>query len=251
MTILIIEDDERTARTLESLIKAVYPPARVIGICRSVKETVQVLATHKPDLLFMDVELPDGTCFDVFDQVDVASPVVFCTAHDDYMLHAFQTNGIAYLLKPVDEQAVEAVFAKVETLRKAFLPDLTTLGRLVLEDARLAPLYTRSFLVRLHGRVLPVAVDNVAAVSLENEVSQLYTYRNERYPLFKTMDEIEELLDPARFFRISRQMIVSRSAVVEIKSCFNRTAALTLTTDLPATPVVSRLKVTPFMKWMA
>lgn len=251
MTILIVEDEPKSARLLQTLTEAVRSDARVLGICGSIEETVHFLTTPgpKPDLLFMDIELADGNSFEIFKQVTITAPVIFCTAYDAYMLDAFKANGIAYLLKPVEEQDIRAAFAKLDTIAKALTPDVSALARL-LADNPMSSRYNTSFLVRVREKMVPIAVADIALISFEHEVSCLYTHKNEKYPLFKTMDEIEAVLDPAQFFRINRQMIVHRRAIVDIEPYFNRKVTLTLMCTPAEKPVVSRLKVTPFLAWV-
>lgn len=250
MNVLIVEDEPRAAGTLKELIESVRPQVRVTGICSSIDETVRVLASDPPDLLFMDVELADGNCFEIFKKITVDSPVVFCTAHDEYMLDAFRANAIEYLLKPVDERAVHLVFEKVDTLTRALSPNMLALSDLLTAAAPVGQPYNSAFLVHFREKMIPILVADIAAISFEHEACQLYTFKNKKHPLFKTMDEVEAALDPAQFFRISRQVIVCRSAIVNIEPHFNRKVSLTLTNQLAERPVVSRLKVTPFLSWV-
>jgi two-component system, LytTR family, response regulator LytT len=248
MTILIVEDEQRSARMLRDLIEMVRPGYQVQGVCSSIEETVQFLQVNSPSLLFMDIELADGNSLEIFRQVKVKAPVIFCTAYDEYTLDAFKANGIAYLLKPVEEQDIRAAFTKLDSIRQVLMPDFSTLDR-VLGAARSSQ-YNSSFLVRSRDKMVPVSVVDIAVISFENEVPFLYTFQNEKYPVFKTMDEIEASLDPGSFFRINRQMIVNRKAIMEIEPYFNRKVTLTLTNKTSEKPVVSRLKVTPFLAWI-
>ncbi|WP_020606564.1 LytR/AlgR family response regulator transcription factor [Spirosoma spitsbergense] len=252
MTILIVEDEPKSARMLQELIESVRDGARVLGICSSIEETVQFLTrAQSPDLIFMDIELADGNSFDIFNQVTITAPVIFCTAYDNYVLDAFKANGIDYLLKPVEKQHVQTAFAKLDTIRKALAPNVLAVEQFLmnLQDT-IRNAYNTSFLVRIREKMLPIAVADIAAVEFEHEVSCLHTLKNEKYPLFKTMDEIEAVLNPAQFFRINRQMIVHRRAIVFIEPHFNRKVTLTLSCKLSARPIVSRLKVTSFLNWV-
>jgi two-component system, LytTR family, response regulator LytT len=249
MTILIVEDEQRSARLLQALIEKARPDAQVLGICESVEETVHYLQANTPNLLFMDIELSDGNSLEVFRQVTVKAPVVFCTAYDDYMLDAFRVNGIAYLLKPVEEADIRSAFGKLDTIKQVLMPDVAALEGL-LGGIRQSSPYNSSFLVRNRDKMVPVLVEDIAAISFENEVPFIYTSQSEKHALFKTMDEIEASLDPGLFFRINRQMIVHRRSVVAIEPYFNRKVTLTLTCKTTDRPVVSRLKVTPFLTWI-
>ncbi|RRB07354.1 LytR/AlgR family response regulator transcription factor [Larkinella rosea] len=251
MTILIIEDEPRLARILQELVQSVRPEAHVLGICSSIEETVHFFrtSTQTPDVLFMDVKLADGNSFEVFKQVSITAPVIFCTAYDDFMLDAFKTNGIDYILKPVTEADIQAAFTKLDTITKALLPNLTSTSQR-LSNPPTVTRYNTSFLVRLREKLVPVSVNDIGVISFENDMVCLYTTKNEQFRLFKTMDEVEAVLDPAVFFRINRQMIVSRPAIVAIEPYFNRKIVLTLLCKPAEKPVVSRLKVSAFLNWM-
>ena len=251
MTILIVEDEPKLARILQELVQSVRPGARVLGICSSIEETVHFFKTsvQAPDLLFMDVKLADGNSFEIFKQVPITAPVIFCTAYDDFILDAFKSNGIDYILKPVTEADIRAAFAKLDTFTKALLPNLSSLNQWLSIPPTLAR-YNTSFLVHLREKMVPISVNDIALISFENDLVCLYTTKNEQFRLFKTMDEVEAALDPTLFFRINRQMIVSRLAIVAIEPYFNRKILLTLLCKPAESPVVSRLKVSSFLSWM-
>lgn len=248
MTILIVEDEPRSARLLRDLIVSVRPDDQIVSILGSIEDTVKFLMENSPNLIFMDIELADGNSFEIFKQVSITAPVVFCTAYDGYMLDAFRSNGIAYLLKPIEEAYIRDAFSKLETITHALLPDLANLTSLLTSTK--SGRYNSSFLVRVREKMVPIAIADIAMVAFENEVPQLYTMGNEKYPLFKTMDEIEASLDPTLFFRINRQMIIHRRAITEIEPYFNQKVTLGLCCKPADKPIVSRLKVTAFLSWI-
>src|ERR1700761_6991453 len=128
MNIIIIEDEVKTAKLLESMITAVRPGISIAARLQSIESSVEYLRAHPaPDLIFMDVQLSDGLCFEIFGAVKVDSPVVFCTAFDHYSLEAFKANGIAYIVKPFTKEDVADVFKKVDGLSRFFAPDITEL----------------------------------------------------------------------------------------------------------------------------
>ena len=114
MKALIIEDEPRAQRALENLLKANFPDVEVIGRTASVKETVDWLAANRPEVIFMDVELADGTCVDIFAQASVDAQVVMTTAYDNYAVRAFEVNSVDYLLKPVDIEDLRRAVSRVE-----------------------------------------------------------------------------------------------------------------------------------------
>jgi DNA-binding LytR/AlgR family response regulator len=122
MNILIIEDEEATARKLRRMVLDVEPTATIAGMTVSVEESAEWLQTHpKPDLILMDIELADGQSFDIFNRVSVTSPVIFITAYDEYAIKAFKVNSIDYLLKPVKEDDLRGALTKLRTMKAAFL----------------------------------------------------------------------------------------------------------------------------------
>ena len=249
MNILIIEDEPRTARLLKEFILAVDDTHVVLGICDSVESTVQFLqtSTQRIDLLFMDIQLADGSSFDIFQKTPVNTPVIFCTAYEDHLLEAFKSNGIDYILKPFHEKDIEQAFRKLDQIRSSLLlaPGLPTRIQQAFNNSTQS-----SFLVRFREKMYPIAVRDIAAVALEKEVVYIYTYNKEKYALFRPIDDIEAALDPQSFFRINRQMILNRDAILEMEPFFNRRVIVTLKVPTAERPLVSRLKVTPFLEWI-
>src|SRR6185312_13564067 len=166
MNILIVEDEPRTARLLKEFILALDEANAVLDICDSVESTVQFLKTntHRLDLLFMDIQLADGTSFDIFRQFPLQTPVIFCTAYEDHLLEAFKSNGIDYILKPFHEKDIEQAFRKLDQIRQSLL--LTPSLPVRIEHA-FANRAQSSFLVKFREKMYPVAVRDIAAVALE------------------------------------------------------------------------------------
>ena len=249
MNVLIVEDEPRTARLLKEFILALDEGNAVLAICDSVEGTVQFLQanTERLDLLFMDIQLADGSSFEIFKKVQIATPVIFCTAYEDHLLEAFKSNGIDYILKPFHEKDVEQAFRKLDQIRQSLL--LTPSLPVRIENA-FAGRPQASFLVKFREKMYPVAVRDIAAVALEKEVVYLYTFNREKHAVFRPIDDVEAALDPQAFFRINRQMILNRDAIVEMEPFFNRRVIVTLKVTTSERPLVSRLKVTPFLEWV-
>ena len=237
MNILIIEDEPGTARLLREFITAIDEEYKILAVCDSIEATVAFLTTtpHRIDLLFMDIQLADGNSFDIFRQVTITAPVIFCTAFDTHLLEAFKSNGIDYILKPFHERDIEQAFNKLQQLRNSVSgPDKLQ----------------SSFLVKFREKIYPVAIKDVAVIALESEVVYLYTFNKEKHAVFKTIDEVEGVLDPQTFFRINRQMILHRDAIQEMEPFFNRRVIVNLKVPTTVRPLVSRLKVGLFLSWM-
>lgn len=249
MKVLIIEDEPQTASLLKEIIGEVNPLAVVTGIAESIEQSVKILLASQPDLIFMDIQLADGLSFEIFQRVEVRCPVVFCTAYDQYTLQAFKSNGIEYILKPVKEDDIRAAFDKVEKLKLAFAPNnelFNSIRNLFAEKKS----FKSTILIRYRESYIPVPVDKIAVFLLEDEVAQAWRFDQQKHAVFKTMDELENSLDPALFFRINRQALVSRQAIQEVQPYFNRKMVVKTALKLPEQLIVSRLKVSEFMKWL-
>ena len=248
MNILIIEDEKNTADLLKEFIEQ-HPRYLVANICDSIEDSINYLQKNhdKLDLIFMDIQLADGDSFEIFEQIEVTIPVVFCTAYDSFTLKAFKNNGIDYILKPVKEHDIEQAIAKIEQLKSSFGTNpISQIKDLLFKDQA----YQTSFLVRFRDKMYPVLVSDIAFAYSHNEVVYLFKFNGEKHIVSKTLDGIENVVSPQQFFRINRQMIVNRKAINDIETYFNRKVVAHLCIEPPEKAIVSRLKVTPFLSWV-
>ena len=250
MNILIIEDEQKTAQMLKRFIEW-HQDYIVVAICDSVESSVDYLRQHQKelDVIFMDIQLSDGQCFEIFDEIAVTLPVVFCTSYDEYTLKAFKHHGIDFIVKPFSTADIRQTIAKVEALKGSFSSnsvDNVNIKELITEKAS----YQTSFLIRFREKIYPVQVEEIAFAYLENEVVYLCTFKGEKHPIFKTLDEIEKAISPEFFYRINRQMIVNKKAIKEIEPHFNQKVVVKLTIATPEQNLVSKQKVTPFLSWI-
>ncbi|WP_324672219.1 LytTR family DNA-binding domain-containing protein [Hymenobacter sp. GOD-10R] len=258
MKILIVEDEEMAVKKLTKTLTAVEPDAEVVGVAGSIRETVAWLKAHPaPELILMDIELADGQSFQIFEETEVRSTVVFTTSYDEYAIKAFKVNSIDYLLKPIQKEDLRAAldkFSQVKSLYRghdAAPEPALNVSSLIRELQQLQPKeYRQRFLVQYAQKLVSVETHQIA-----------YFYSDERLNLFKTtdgkkmvvdysLDELEAMLDPARFFRISRSFLVSIDSVEQIEPYFGNRLALHLRPSLDKEVIVSREKLTPFKTWM-
>lgn len=176
-------------------------------------------------------------------------PNHFCTAYDQYTLQAFKTNGIEYILKPVKEEDIEAAFIKYETLKESLHPN-NDIVNLLKQTFSQKESYKTSILVNYKESFIPIAVNKIAFYVVENEILYIQTFDNQRYPVFKTMSEIESSIDPSLFFRINRQVLLNKNAIKEVQPYFNRKVIIKTDVRINEQLIVSRLKVTEFMNWI-
>lgn len=249
MKILIVEDEQKTALLLKEFIEW-HPTYSVVSICDSIETAVLYLRQHQQnlDVVFMDIELSDGQCFEIFDKIAVKLPVVFCTSYNEYTLKAFKNHGIDFIVKPFSADDIRQTIAKVEELKGRFSAQTNTVN--IKEALKEKPNYQSSFLIRFREKIYPVLVSDIAFIYFENETAYLYNFKGEKHPVFKKMDDIENVLSPDQFYRVSRQMIINRKAIKEIEPYFNQRLVVHLTVPTPDKALVPRLKVPPFLSWI-
>ncbi len=248
MNVLIIEDESHTASLLQEIIEQ-DPDFMVIEKLESVAEAVPYLNKyqHNLDLLFFDIQLADGHSFEIFKHVDVTVPIVFCTAFDEYTLQAIKNNGIDYVLKPFKEEDIHTALKKYKTLAANLQAKQTLPVSIRTEEA---PNWQQNFLTQFREKTLVKRVDEVAFFTVEHENVYLYSFSGDKYPLFKKMEYLESVCNPQDFFRINRQMLVSRKAIQSFEPYFNRKIILQLSVKPEEQPIVSRLKVSAFKEWL-
>ncbi|GAB3916692.1 LytR/AlgR family response regulator transcription factor [Larkinella terrae] len=255
MKALIIEDEELVALELATSIAQVDPDVKIIKTVGSVKTALNWLAENaEPDIIFADVQLADGVSFRIFERFQLSCPIIFTTAYNEYAIQAFKVNGIDYLLKPVDWDELECAIAKARTLVRARSHQSLDIRKLVeaLGSPTLVPLtYKEHFLGNARNSWVPVKVSQIAYF-LRDQLNFMVTHTNERYILeYETLDQIEELIDPNRFYRANRQCIVNIDAVHQVKGLANLKLHLKLKAPNHQFNIeISRDKAPSFKKWL-
>src|SRR5687767_863132 len=217
MNILIVEDEELAVKKLQKTLASIDPSANVVGITDSIKGTVDWLQTNTTaDLILMDIELADGQSFEVFNQVEVKAPVIFTTSYDEYALKAFKVNSVDYLLKPVQTEDLQAALNKYKKLTQNGSKTGNANSEVNLESLvrqlqqQLQPKeYRKRFLVKYAQKLVSVDVDEISYFYSDGRLNFFKTADNKKYAVDYTMDELEDMLDPEKFFRISRSFYVS------------------------------------------
>lgn len=251
MKVLIVEDEELAVKKLLKTLSSVDSTTEVAGITDSINDTVEWLQNNTmPDLILMDIELADGQSFAIFDLIKVTSPVIFTTSYDEYALKAFKVNSIDYLLKPVQPEDLEAALTKLKSLRGDGIS--TALQSLVKElHQQLAPKdYRKRFLVKNGQKLVSVDTQDVAYFYSDGRLNFFKTKDNKNFIVDYTMDDLEEMLNPDDYFRISRSFFISISCVKKIEDYFGNRLILQLFPATDKEVLVSREKVTAFKKWL-
>lgn len=252
MNILIIEDEIKTAKALSQLILSVKPGSKVVGLIQSVKKAVAYFSSEPaPDLIFMDIQLADGLCFEIFKSVKVASPVIFCTAFDDYAIDAFKANGIDYILKPFNRESLQKTFEKVENLTNHFKGShVDALDWQSILNLAKPQNSKKSFLVFKGNKYLNISTETIAFFYITEEKTYLMTQDQQSYSILQSLEELQNVLSPAQFFRLNRQYLINFSAVKEAEHYFARKLFVRMVVPTPDKLLVSKEKVTAFLSWL-
>ena len=250
MNVLIVEDEIMAQKSLMRLLTQNFPDMQIVGCTSSIKGTVAWLndPTNRADVIFMDVELADGECFEIFRQTDVKAKVIMTTAYDSYALKAFEAGSIDYILKPVDPSALKRAVARVRM--SGGLLDTEALLKAIGDGSGTKKEYKERYIVRFNDRIIPLLTSNVAYIYSEEKNNYLVTFDEERYIIDSSLDVISEEFNPADFFRISRGCIVSMKA---IKSIIKQVGGRLRIVAEPASSfemTVSRSRVEDFLKWL-
>jgi DNA-binding LytR/AlgR family response regulator len=246
MKVLIIEDELRARKHMAKLLTTHFPQMEIAGETASVKDSVQWLSTHPaPDVIFMDVELSDGSSFDIFTRLDVPSPVIMTTAYDQYAVQAFEVNAVDYLLKPIGLEELRRAISRVASGEAA--KPVSEVVRSILDQAR-----KEKFLIRLNDRIVPVRTAEIAYFYSEDKNSYLVTLAGSSYVLDESLDAIAGSLNPSAFFRISRGCIISEGVIDSVSRLVGGRLRISLRRDIPTLTdfTVSRARVDDFLTWL-
>jgi two-component system response regulator LytT len=250
MKTVIIEDEALTAEDLRISLERLDADLEVVKVLGSVSEAVAYFKSHpEPDLIFSDIELGDGKCFEIFRQVDMHVPVVFVTAYDHYALEAFRSNGIDYVLKPFHEDALRHAVDKWSGLRKAMMPDMARLMETLKEVRPELTPATTSVLVSWKDRIIPLKVGDIAFIGVEAGYTYLVTMDNRRFPLQESLEEYMKRFGTG-FYRVNRQYLVNREAVTEAVHHTHRKLLVRIKPDAGMEITLSKARVPEFLHWL-
>src|SRR5574344_619968 len=249
MKALIIEDEIPAQRNLQRNIQNLFNDITVVGCLDSVQKSIEWLKdkSHHVDIIFMDVELSDGMCFEIFDHVDVDAKVVITTAFNDYAIKAFKVNSIDYLLKPIDPKELSAA---VERCRKAMSGSQKAIDPTALQAALTGTKYKSRFIIRIGERIIILNTEDIAYFYSEEKSTFAVAKDGQRYLLDMSLDAIQEVIDPSVFFRISRSCIVSIKSISKIDRFDVSRLRITLTPESSFEAFVSRIRIGDFMDWL-
>lgn len=242
MKVFVIEDEIPAQEELVRILRKHFPNIEIVDIIGSVRDSVEWLRNNTADLIFMDIQLLDGCCFDIFDVVEVRTPIIFTTAYDQYALKAFKVNSVDYLLKPIDEDELVAAVRKMDykydnirNLIESYMPTVRYKTRI---SVKTGDIYR--FLL----------IDEVSYFISEDGFTYAVTYDEKKHIVDYTIGSLEAQLDPRRFFRVSRGCIVSIDSIEKITAYFNSRLKVTLKGRKNVSQILSRVRVPDFLNWI-
>ena len=252
MKILIIEDEAAAARRLQKMLESSPFELTIPGQTDSVETTVEWLQTHpQPDLIFSDIHLADGLCFEIFEQVTPDCPIIFTTAYDQYAIQAFKLNSIDYLLKPVKQAELTQSLQKFHKLHKKHTyPAVDYASLLKMVQQPNAPAYQKRFVIRFGQTIKAIDVADAAYFYTESKINFITTFEGKRYPVDYNLEQLANLLDPAVYFRINRQFIININAIQEMYAYSKSRVKLMLNPETAQETIVSKERSPLFKEWL-
>ena len=249
INILILEDEKLNSDRVERLLSEIRKDVNIVGVLPSIKKTVDWFAINEdPDLVLMDVKLADGLSFEIFDQVDIESSVIFTTAYDEYAIKAFKYNSIDYLLKPIDKNELASALQKFEgTAQKSHLE------KPVIEEliAQVRPKkYRNRFLIPHRDTYKKVDVGNIAYFHSSQNICYAHLFAGEKMSVPHTLESLEQELDPDVFFRVNRQYIIHMDSIESVQDHFNGKLKLIIGKNKRIDVMISRIKAPLFKAWL-
>lgn len=249
MNVLIIEDEKPAARLLQRKLQKLGLNAETM--LHSVEEAIDWFSfnTH-PDLIFLDIQLSDGLSFEIFEAMPISSAIIFTTAYDEYALRAFKLNSIDYLLKPIDEDDLEAAVNKYRQNRpqQNLALDFEQIKRMLVNPAEKS--FKKRFTIKMGQHLKMINVDDAECFYSENKGTYIHTKDNRDYLLECTLEQLESELDPADFYRVSRKFIIPMNAIKDIVMYTNSRLKVVLPTYTADEVIVSRERVNDFKEWL-
>lgn len=251
LKVVIIEDEELTAKDLAHTIKNVDNDIEIVSTLSSVNEAVDFFKSyHDFDLIFSDIQLPDGLSFDIYKAVKINVPVIFCTAFDQYALNAFDANGIDYLLKPFNKASVSKALDKYIALTAKNKTSEPNFDNLIQKLEQQINRKSNSIIVHKGDKILPIEINQIALFYIEDDYVFALTFDSKKYLLSQKLEELENLCGND-FFRANRQHLVNRKSIIDASKYFNRKILVNVKVNYPEQILVGKLKVTSFLQWLA
>ncbi|MCT4699394.1 LytR/AlgR family response regulator transcription factor [Tenacibaculum haliotis] len=250
MNVIIIEDEKPAARRLNRMLFVL--DIQVKTMLHSVEESINWFQNNKhPDLIFLDIQLSDGLSFEIFEEIEVKSAIIFTTAYDEYALKAFKLNSIDYLLKPLDEDELAVAvnkFKENQTQKSEVKVNIDDIRKLLINPVDRK--FKKRFTIKVGQHIKIIHVDEIECFYSENKATYIHTNSNRNYLIDDSLEHWQEQLNPEHFFRVNRTFIVHINAIKDIVSYTNSRLQLVLHSYTDTEIIVSRERVKDFKNWI-
>lgn len=250
MRVLIVEDESMAAKRLTKLLKELNPETEILATLDSVKRASKWLEENTADLLFFDIQLADGLSFEIFEKIQVQTPIIFTTAFDEYAIKAFKLNSIDYLLKPIDPEELGNALRQYEELHAKEANIGVNMTMIEQAMQMMTKQHKERFVVKIGEHIHTVPTAETAYFFSQEKATYLQTVEKNRFIIDYTLEQVEQLVDPKRFYRINRKYLISLDAVKDIVTYSNSRLRIILNQSEEMDAIVSRDKVQDFKKWL-
>lgn len=249
MNVLIVENEKPAIAGLSGLLIKIDPEIIIVGTTESVESTINWFQNHpSPDLIFMDIQLDDGLCFEIFESIKPDIPVIFTTAYDEYMLSAFKVNSVDYLLKPIEESPLRNAIDKFKSLHYKNIVK-SDIFRQLLNEINMG--FKTRFLIKVGEHFKSIQVSEISCFYILERATFIRTSADKDYSVDYSLDALQKMVDPKQFFRINRNCIVNIHAISDILSYSSSRLVIKLKSDKAMYDlIVSKEKVREFKEWI-
>jgi len=249
MNVLIFEDEKHTATRLIQLLKKYDSGINILDVIGSVEQGIIWYQNNPfPDLVFQDILLNDGNCFEIFERIKVEIPIIFTTAYNEFALQSFKLNSIDYIVKPYDFQDIKKALDKFKNFREMFIvPENELLKSIVKSEKAEAK---KRFLVKIGDKYSSVKSEDIAWFMYDEGVTFAFTFENTRFPVNFSVDQLSELLDTDNFFQINRKYVLNFDSIRNIHTYFNSRLKLEIVPKPEEDIIISRERVKAFKAWL-
>lgn len=248
MKVIIIEDEAAAYNNIKNLLHQADRRIEILGNFDTVAASVNWFRNYEtPDLVFMDIQLADGSSFNIFECVSIDAPVIFTTAYDEHAIKAFRVNSIDYILKPITLENIQEALNKYERMNRL---SLMQTGR-NMEQLLTPKEYLKRILVPIKDKILPIKTDSIAYFYNTEGNTTLATIDNVSHDMDRSLDAIMSKMNPANFFRANRQFIISKEVIESITVWFDNRLLIRLTLPTPERIFISKNKAAEFKLWFS
>jgi len=250
MKVIVIEDEKLAAERLTDMIHQYDSNIEVVARLDSVKRSVEWFNNQNhPDLAFFDIQLSDGLSFEIFEKTVVNCPVIFTTAFNEYAIRAFKVNSVDYLLKPIDNEELNAA---IEKFKKNYSGNEVAHQQEVFDRVLhlLTNNHKKRFVIKVGEHIRSIATDNILYFYSLEKATFLHTVDDHNYVIDYSLEQVEELVDPARFFKINRKYMITIESIDDIITYSNSRLKIELKHSDDQDVIVAREKVKQFKRWL-